>query len=49
MMIGSQIFEAYLKCSTKCWLRSRFEPGKGPEATQGGAPACMRQRSLADS
>ena len=29
MTISSQIFEAYLKCSTKCWLRSRSEPGAG--------------------
>jgi hypothetical protein len=29
MVISSQIFEAYLKCSTKCWLRSRSEPGAG--------------------
>jgi predicted RecB family nuclease len=25
MIITSQIFEAYLECSTKCWLRSRAE------------------------
>jgi hypothetical protein len=28
-MISSQLFEAYLKCSTKCWLRSRAEPATG--------------------
>ena len=26
MMINSQLFEAYLYCPTKCWLRSRTEP-----------------------
>ena len=26
MVISSQLFEAYLECSTKCWLRSRAEP-----------------------
>jgi len=26
MIISSQLFEAYLECSTKCWLRSRAEP-----------------------
>jgi hypothetical protein len=25
MIISSQLFEAYLECSTKCWLRSRAE------------------------
>ena len=29
MIISSQIFEAYLQCSTKCWLRSRAEPITG--------------------
>ena len=29
MIISSQIFEAYLECSTKCWLRSRAEPITG--------------------
>jgi predicted RecB family nuclease len=29
MIISSQIFEAYLECSTKCWLRSRAEPTAG--------------------
>lgn len=25
MIVSSQLFEAYLECSTKCWLRSRAE------------------------
>ena len=25
----SRLFEAYLECSTKCWLRSRAEPATG--------------------
>jgi len=25
---NSQLFEAYLKCSTKCWLRSRGQTGE---------------------
>src|SRR5882762_10456330 len=29
MIISSQIFEAYLECPTKCWLRSRAEPITG--------------------
>ena len=26
MIVSSQLFEAYLECPTKCWLRSRAEP-----------------------
>jgi len=29
MESSSQLFEAYLKCPTKCWLLSRGEPGEG--------------------
>ena len=29
MIVSSQLFEAYLECSTKCWLRSRAEPTAG--------------------
>lgn len=29
MKANSQLFEAYLKCPTKCWLRSRGETGEG--------------------
>ncbi len=29
MVITSEIFEAYLKCPTKCWLRFRGEEGAG--------------------
>jgi hypothetical protein len=29
MIVNFQIFEAYLECSTKCWLRSRAEPTTG--------------------
>ena len=29
MIVNSQLFEAYLECSTKCWLRSRAEPATG--------------------
>jgi hypothetical protein len=29
MIVSSQLFEAYLECSTKCWLRSRNEPTAG--------------------
>ena len=29
MTISSQLFEAYLKCPTKCWLRSRDEGSDG--------------------
>jgi len=28
MAITSHLFEAYLKCPTKCWLRSQGEPGE---------------------
>ena len=31
MIVSSPLFEAYLECSTKCWLRSRAEP-KTPNA-----------------
>ena len=29
MIVSSQIFESYLACPTKCWLRSRAEPATG--------------------
>ncbi|HBJ82539.1 MAG TPA: hypothetical protein DDZ88_01415 [Verrucomicrobiales bacterium] len=29
MKITSELFHAYLKCPTKCWLRSSDEPGSG--------------------
>jgi predicted RecB family nuclease len=29
MIISSSLFEAYLECPTKCWLRSRGEPSTG--------------------
>ena len=29
MVISSPIFEAFLECPTKCWLRSRAEPTAG--------------------
>jgi predicted RecB family nuclease len=29
MLISSPLFQAYLECSTKCWLRSRAEPSAG--------------------
>ena len=29
MVIGSPLFEAFLECPTKCWLRSRAEPNAG--------------------
>jgi len=31
MIITSSLFEAYLECDTKCWLRAHAEPGKGNE------------------
>jgi predicted RecB family nuclease len=31
MKITSQVFQAYLKCNTKCWLYSLGEKGKGNE------------------
>jgi predicted RecB family nuclease len=29
MIVSSQLFEAYIECATKCWLRSRAEPAVG--------------------
>src|SRR5260370_24405272 len=29
MIVSSSLFESYLECSTKCWLRSRAEPATG--------------------
>ena len=29
MKITSAVFEAYLKCPTKCWLRASGEPTSG--------------------
>jgi predicted RecB family nuclease len=29
MIVSSSLFESYLQCSTKCWLRSRAEPATG--------------------
>jgi hypothetical protein len=31
MKLNAELFEAYLKCPTKCWLRSRGESGQGNE------------------
>jgi hypothetical protein len=28
-MISSHLFEAYLECPTKCWLRAQNEPSTG--------------------
>ena len=33
MKITSDVFEAYLKCPTKCWLRATDEPSAGLTAT----------------
>ena len=29
MIVSSPLFEAYLECATKCWLRARAEPSAG--------------------
>jgi predicted RecB family nuclease len=29
MIVSSQLFQAYIECATKCWLRSRAEPAAG--------------------
>ena len=29
MIVSSQLFEDYVECTTKCWLRSRAEPATG--------------------
>ena len=29
MIVSAPLFEAYLECSTKCWLRARAEPSAG--------------------
>ena len=29
MIVTARLFEAYIECSTKCWLRSRAEPSAG--------------------
>ena len=29
MIVSSQLFEAYLECDTKCWLRAHAEPSTG--------------------
>ena len=29
MIVSVPLFEAYLECRTKCWLRSRAEPSTG--------------------
>src|SRR5271165_3472347 len=38
MIISSQLFEAYLECSTKCWLRSRAEPASGNSYAEWARP-----------
>ena len=38
MIVSSQLFEAYLECSTKCWLRSRAEPATGNVYTEWARP-----------
>src|SRR4029077_20397619 len=29
MVVSASLFEAYLECSTKCWLRAHAEPSAG--------------------
>ena len=29
MIVTSHLFEAFLECATKCWLRARAEPNAG--------------------
>src|SRR5262245_48847189 len=29
MVVNPQLFEAYIQCATKCWLRSRAQPAAG--------------------
>ena len=29
MIVSSRLFEDYIECATKCWLRSRGEPAAG--------------------
>ena len=38
MIVSSQLFEAYLECSTKCWLRSRAEPATGNSYAEWARP-----------
>jgi hypothetical protein len=33
MVINSQLFEAYLKCATKCYLKATGEAGAGNQLT----------------
>lgn len=38
MIVSSQLFKAYLECSTKCWLRSCAEPATGSVYTEWSRP-----------
>jgi hypothetical protein len=42
MIISAPLFEAYLECSTKCWLRARAEPNAGNAYAEW---ACLRNET----
>jgi predicted RecB family nuclease len=43
MVVSAPLFEAYLECSTKCWLRARAEPSAGNAYVEW---ACVRNESF---
>jgi hypothetical protein len=42
MKITSDLFQAYLKCPTKCWLRATGELGTGNSYSEWVQVACAR-------
>ena len=43
MVVSAQLFEAYLECSTKCWLRAHAEPSGGNAYAEW---ACLRNEDF---
>ena len=46
MIVSSQLFEVFLECTTKCWLRSRAENYAPPGAPCGKAGTRPRRVQL---
>ena len=43
MVVSASLFEAYLECSTKCWLRANSEPSAGNAYAEW---ACLRNENF---
>jgi hypothetical protein len=43
MVVSASLFEAYLECPTKCWLRAHAEPSAGNAYAEW---ACLRNENF---